>query len=59
MNELKGMKNESLLRLATPQALCAFDWDAFCAELVTMAPSLLSILKSATTLKVSPSLLDE
>ena len=58
VKELKGMcsiKKQSILCLSSPEALYTFDWDAICSELKSAAPSLFTILHSATTVKVPPS----
>ena len=54
VKELKGMcsiKKQSILRLSSPETLYTFDWDAICSELKSAAPSLFTILHSATTVK--------
>lgn len=57
-NEMKRMcsiKKPSMLRASTPEALASFDWNKLESELQLHAPSLFSILRSATTVNVPPS----
>ena len=55
MNILCSAKKPSTLRSSTPAAAASFDWSKLESELELNAPSLFSILKSATTMKIPPS----
>ena len=45
----------SMLQESTPEALTLFDWNKLESELESQAPSLFSVLRSATIVNVPPS----
>ena len=56
--ELKRMcaiTKPSMLRASTPEALASFNWNKLESELESRAPSLFSVLRSATVVNVPPS----
>ena len=56
--ELKRMcaiTKPSMLRASTPKAFASFDWNKLESELESRAPTLLSVLRSATVVNVPPS----
>ena len=55
MKRMCSIKNPSMLRASTPEALTSFDWNKLESELELRAPSLFSLLRSATSVNVPPS----
>ena len=56
-NEMKmcSIKSPSILQASTPETLASFDWNKLESELELRAPSLVTILRSATMVNVPPS----
>ena len=55
MKEMCATTKPSMLQESTPEALTLFDWNKLESELESQAPSLFSVLRSATIVNVPPS----
>ena len=55
MKEMCATPKPSVLRESTPEALTSFDWNRLESELESRAPSLFSVLRSATIANMPPS----